>query len=237
MKLREIVYDIKERFAAYSDDITLSDEHLVFLFQNKRNIYLKNYLSNIQKPIPQQAKMQICFNMVEDELCEDDYVFLKSTEKMPATLEATGRTVISEAYLNSRLSKWINIVDYQRFPYIKSGGRYNSGQIYITLDPEDYILLYSPSGNHELIEDLKLNIVPENPEEAYKLVCSLNNECDFLDYDYYPIPGELVDPIQREIINELLIKYRIPVDTINNAEDDTVNKNRLDNVRGPRTKA
>jgi len=235
MTLNEIIYDTKEMFSVYSDDIQVSDEWIAFKFQNKRNTYLKNYLSNLQKSIPLQAKMQICLSLQEDDLCEDDFKLLKSTQKLPATLEASGRTNISEVYLNSRVAKWLNIVDYQRLPYLKSG-RYNSKQIYITIDPEDYIIVYSPSGNHELLEEIKLNIVPENPEEAFKMMCSIDSECDFYDYKNYPIPAELVDPIQREIINELLVKYRIPIDVVNNAEDDTTNKNKLDGRNARRTK-
>lgn len=220
---RELIYDIKEMFSQYADSSLLSEEHIFFKLKNKRNTYLKNYISNLKKEIPQQAMQTICFTLEEDEMCEDDYIFLKSTEKLPATIESTGRSNISQAYLPSRMAKWINIVDYQRWPYITSGGRYNAKQIYITLDPEDYILVYSPSGNHELIEDLKLNIVAEDPELAYQLQCDLNLQCDYFDAQF-PIPGDMIDPISREIVNELLIKYRVPIDVINNGEPDEINK-------------
>lgn len=219
---RELIYDIREMFSQYADDSLLSDEHIFFKIKNKRITYLKNYISNLKKEIPLQAMQTICFSLEEDDLCEDNFVFLKSTEKLPATIESTGRSNISQAYLPSRIAKWINIVGYERWPYIASGGRYNEKQIYITLDPEDYILVWSPSGNHELIEDLKLNIVAEDPELAYLLQCDLDAKCDFLD-SQFPMPGDIADPISREIVNEYLIKYRIPVDVINNAEDNTTN--------------
>lgn len=224
--LRELIYDIKEMFSAYSDDILLSDEHLAFMIKTKRNTYLKNYISNLKKELPQQALQQICINLEEDELCEDNALFLKSTSKIPATLESTGRSNISQAFLNSRLAKWINIVNYERWPLIKSGGRYNHKQIYITLDPEDYLLVYSPSGNHELLEEIKLNNIFEDPEAAYNLTCDNSPECDFYDSEF-PIPGDMISLIRIEILNELLVKYKIPVDVVNNAEDDTVNSNKL----------
>jgi len=226
--LNEIIYDIKEMFAAYSDDSTiLSDEHLAYIFTNKRNTYIKNYVSNLKKELPIQALQQICLTLEEDDICEDDFIYLKSTERLPATLESTGRSNISQAYLNSRTAKWINIVDYQRWAYIKSGGRFNDKQLYITLDPDDYVLVWSPSNNHELIEDLKLNIIAEDPELAYNMQCNIDKQCDFFDSNY-PIEASMIDPIKKEILNELLIKYRIPVDVINNSQDDTINKINLD---------
>lgn len=232
---KELIYDIKEMFSQYADSSLLSNEHIFFKLKNKRNTYLKNYISNLKKEIPLQAMQTVCFNFEEDDLCEDDFLILKSTEKLPATIEATGRSNISQAYLPSRIAKWINIVDYQRLPYLKSGGRYNNKQIYITLDPEDYILVYSPSGNHEFIEDLKLNIVAEDPELAYQLQCDIDPECDFLDAQF-PLPGDMADAISREIVNEYLIKYRVPVDVINNSEDDTINKGTtIDNARQRRS--
>lgn len=230
MTFNEMIYDVKERFSAYSDDIVLSSEHLAFVIKNKRTTYVKNLISNLKSEVPSQAKQQICLTLEEDELCEDDFVFLKSTEKLPATIEASGRSNISEAYLNSRVAKWLNIIEYSRLPYLRSG-RYNNKQIYITVDPENYIIVYSKSGNHEFLEDLKLNIIAEDPEEAYKLSCDLNTECDFYDSEF-PLPRNIASNIINEMVNELLVKYRIPVDVVNNAEDDTVNKNRLDNVRG-----
>jgi hypothetical protein len=234
MTSREQIYDVIEMFSQYADSSLLSNEHIFFKIKNKRSTYLKNYISNLKKEIPLQAMQTICFTFEEDDLCEDDFLVLKSTEKLPSTIESTGRSNISQAYLPSRIAKWINIIGYERFPYLKSGGRFINKQIYITLDPEDYILIYSPSGNHELIEDLKLNIVAEDPEEAYKLQCDLNAECDFLDAEF-PMPRDMADAISREIVNEFLIKYRIPVDTVNNAEPDEINKGTtIDNARGRR---
>jgi hypothetical protein len=235
--LREAIYDIKEMFSVYSDDTLLSEEHIAYSLKLKRALYLRNYLSNITKSIPLEAKQLICINLEEDELCEEDILFLKSTIQIPSTIEATGRANISDVFLNSRLAKYINIIDYIRIPYIM-GGRRNNNQIYITIDPNNYLILFSLSGNHQLINQVKLNIVAEDPEEADKLSCETGEDsCDYYDKQF-PIELSMLDMIKKEILNELIIKYRIPVDTVNNTEDDTVNKNKLDaDRRSARTKA
>lgn len=226
--LREAIYDIKEMFSVYSDDALLSEEHIAYSLKSKRALYLRNYLSNPTKTIPLEAKQLICIKLVPDEMCEEDILFLRSNIQIPSTIESTGRANISDVFLNSRLAKYINIIDYVRLPYIM-GGRRNNNQIYITIDPNNYLILFSLSGSHQLIEDIKLNIVAEDPEEADKLSCDINNiKCDFYDKQF-PIEFSMLDMIKKEILNELIIKYRVPVDVINNTEDDTVNKNKLDN--------
>lgn len=231
MTLREIIYDIKERLNAYSDDILLSDEHIAFMIRNKRNLYLKNYMSNLKKEIPIEAKQLICLPLMEDDLCEDDYTFLKTTVPIPATLETTGRSNILAGYLGSRVARWINIVNYEQWPYIKTGGRFNAKQIYLTIDPNSFVLVYSPSGNHEFLEEIKLQIVAEDPEEADKYACMNDGEvCDFYDKQF-PVEASMVPQIVNEIINELTVKYKLPFDNTNNAEDNTLNSSNDSDAR------
>jgi len=222
--LRKAIYDIKEMFNAYSDDAYLTDEHIAYMIISKRATYISNYLSSLKKEVPQIIKQLICVNLVEDDLCEDDFLILRSTNIIPSTIEASGRSNITEVFLNSRLAKYINIIDYIRLPFIKNG-RYNKNQVYICIDPNGYLIVASSSINHELLEDVKLNIVAEDPEEAYEFQCNkTENKCDFYDAEF-PIELGMLNLIKKEILNELLLKYRIQVDTINNSEDDTVNQN------------
>lgn len=230
--LREITYDIKETLNSYSDDSSLSIEHIAFMFQNKRNKHLKNYISNLKKELPLEAMQLICITLKDDDTCEDDFKFLKGTVKIPSTLESSGRSNISQFFLNSRIAKWLNVIDYSRFPYIKSG-RMNNKQIYVAIDPDSYPIVYSASGDHEYLEDIKLSIIAENPEEAYKLQCNKDVNCDFYDSNY-PIESSMIDLIKSEIIQELLIKYKIPVDQVNNGQDDTNQTN--DPNEGRRTR-
>lgn len=233
MTLNEFIADIQEMFNAYTDDSMLSDEHLAFVFTNKRNAYLKNYISNIKISLPLEAMQLICLKLEEDDACEDDLKFLKSTVKIPATLESTGRSNISQVFLNSRMAKWINIIDYSRIPYL-SGGRYNEKQIYIAVDPNNYLIVYSPSGNHEYLEEIKLNIIAENPEEAYELQCDKDEQCDFFDAKY-PIESSMAAIIATEMKNEFIMKYRMPVDSINNGSDESIGNATQDDRRRKRS--
>lgn len=218
--LREIIYDIKERLNIFSDDNTFSDEHIAFMIKQKRAKLLKYYISNLRKEVSFDAKQEICLNL-ELVDCKQDINILESKENLPGIIETTGRNLIQSVNLPGIMSKWINIIGYERLPYL-TGGRFNGKQIYITVSPDRKIMLYSLSGTHELIDNIKLSILAEDPEEADKLSCDGSEECDFYDKKF-PNEASLNDQIKNEIVQELTIKYRLPVDLMNDAMDNTAN--------------
>lgn len=222
MTLREIVSDITEKLNAYSDDNKIEEEHLVFVFNNKRNLYLKNYMSNLRKEIPKEAIQLICVDLVKDESCTEDMYLLKSTIKIPATLENTGRSNIVRVFTkNLEASKYYQVIDYHQLLY---AGKecYQEKQVFVAIDPDSYLVVYNKSNLHITLNSILIEGVFENPEEAYNLSCdNANNTCDFYD-SQYPIESSLIDLISREITQELLLKYQIPEDKINNAEFENV---------------
>lgn len=219
--LRHLIYDIKERLNIHSDDTLTSDEHIAHMINQKRATYLKNYISNLRKEVSFEAKQEICLTL-DSVPCDEEFEALESKERLPGIIETTGRNLLQGVYLPSISAKWINIIDYDRLPYIK-GGRYNKNQIYITISPDRKVLVYSIAGNHLLLEDLKLSIIATNPEEADKLSCNNGGEeCDFYDKPY-PNSSDLNSIITSEIVRELTIKYRLPTDDLNDSSDNTTN--------------
>lgn len=215
---KEIIYDVLEHLNAYSDDIKFSEEHISFIIDNKRNMLLSQYLSNLKKEIPQEAIQSICLPLEIDKNCFEDIQVLKSKIKIPSTLENTGRNNIIQAYTGSRFFKNLNIVDYSRLPFLASE-KYNDNMLYLSIDPKSYLVVYNKKNNHLLLEQLEIEGIFENPEEAYELSCdSVNNNCDFYD-SQYPIKSDLIDIIVNETVKQLLIKYKLPTDNINNGED------------------
>lgn len=236
MTLREIIYDVVEHLNAYSDDTNIADEHIAFIVKNKRNLLLKQYMSNLRKEIPQEAIQTICMSLEIDQNCFEDINVLKSTAKIPATLDNTGRSNIIKAYGGTRFQKNINIIDYSRIPLV-AAEQYNETQLFVAVDPRSYLVVYNSAESHLLLEQLELEGVFESPEEAYALTCESNIicdesttsrgnpddciPCDFYDVQY-PIESALVDPLVMQIVQELLIKYKVPLDELNNTEDDSI---------------
>ena len=98
MTLREIIYDVTETLNAYSDDHKITEEQIAFIVNNKRNMLLKQYMSNLRKEIPQEAIQTLCMPLEADSNCFDDITVLKSTNKIPSTLDNTGRSNIAMGY-------------------------------------------------------------------------------------------------------------------------------------------
>jgi hypothetical protein len=224
--LREMISSAREMVNAYSDDVTLSNEHLAFLFKNKRATYLEVLAANPRKQMPREAYQLLCLKLTPDPECEDGVVLLKSNFILPATINSDQDTEgIASVKLESIMSKWINVVAHERVPYL-SEGRFNTNQIYVSVTSDRKVILFSPSNSHVFIEEVKLEVIAEDPEEADALVCLKPGEvaCDFYDKKY-PIPESLVAPIVTETVNELILKYRLKQDTVNNGADDTLAQN------------
>lgn len=227
--LREMISSIKEYYNAYSDDNTLSNEHLVFLIQNKRATYLEVLSSNPKKKMSNEAYQTITLKMKAIPDCEEDYTILLSEEKVPSTINNDNDIDgIAKVYLESIMAKWINIIGLERVPFIKSGGRFNGKQIYIAKDNEDKIILFSGANAHVFIEEIKIDIIAINPEEADKLSSETEYDsdgdpiCDFYDKKY-PLPESLVKAITMETAKELVLKYQSGKDIKNNGSDDNIN--------------
>ena len=240
MTLREIIYDVLEHLNAYSDDHKFSEEHIAFKIHTKRSLLLTQAMSKLNKEIPLEALQNVCMALEIDENCFQDLKVLKTVNKLPSTINNTGRGNIVHAFAGSRFQKTINIVDYARLPYLIAE-QYTDNMLYVATDPNNYLVVVNPKESHLLLEQLEVEAVFENAEEAYAYDCVnlayattynpdvetvLNEEeldptiCDFWDAKY-PLESQMVGPIVQMIVKELLIKLQIPIDEINNAEADS----------------
>jgi hypothetical protein len=224
--LREMIFSAREQINAYSDDSAISDDHLAFLFQNKRATYLEVLAANPRKQMPIEAYQTLCFSLQPSNDCEDGKVILKSNLEFPASINSSQDIEgIGSVHLDSIMAKWINVISHERIAFIEAG-RFNTNQIYVSKDTDDRLILLSKSNSHIFIEDIKVKIIASNPEAADKLTCSTSsseNVCDFYDKKY-PIPESLVKPIISETVNELLLKLGLGQDIVNNSNDDTLNQ-------------
>lgn len=217
--LRELIYDVRERYNAYSDDSKLSDEHIAFVINNTRNMLTKQQMSNLKRSVPREALQLICLNLVKDDQCFDEMDVLRSQSSIPSTLDNTGRSDLHRVHVpGSRFSKNLNIVDYGRIPYLKSV-QYAGSQLFISVDPKSELIVYNTEGQHLMLEQIQVEGVFENPEEAYLLSCDSEAE-DFMDAQY-PVDGSLITPMIHQVVQDLLLKHQSPFDVVNNGEDDT----------------
>ena len=222
---REMIYSVKEKMNAYSDDNTVADELIAFMLNNKRATYLEVLANNPKRSMPKEAYQDICIKLLPAAECEDEGVILVSTFPLPASINNEQDTEgIGRVKLESIMAKWINIISQERVPFI-SAGRFNANQIYVSKNQKNELIIFSPSNSHIFLRDVTVSIIAENPEEADKFVCLKSGEvqCDFYDKKY-PVPESLIAPMVQEVFNELLEKSRLSQDSSNNGSDDMLNQ-------------
>jgi len=215
--LNNIIYDVLEKLNAYSDDTDFSEEHIAFLVNTKRSMLLQQLMSNTRRELPQEAIQTVCMSLEIDDDCFDEFKVLKSINKVPATISNTGRSNLIKAYpVSTRMFKKINIIDYSRLPFLQAE-KYLHNQLFVTIDPDSYLIVFNIQEKHLMLEELKIEGIFEDPELANDLSCDSTDE-DFWDMQY-PIDGSLIDPLKNSIVQELLMKYQLPQDQINDGED------------------
>lgn len=238
--LNEMIYSVKEMLNAYSDDNSTSDEHLAFFFVNQRATYLEVLADNPRKEIPKEAFQKIKLKMIPTEECEEDLVVLRSECKFPSVInnihDINGMHTVK---LDSVMSKWINVIYPITVPFIKSN-RFNSNQIYVSLDKDNHVIMLSTTNSHLLIDEVEIELLASNPEELFSenypcgsVIEDNNNSsnCDFYE-SKFPMPQHLINTMINEAYSRFVYKAASERDTTNNSAEDNV-KQRIP-YNGPR---
>jgi hypothetical protein len=235
--LNEMIYSVREMLNAYSDDNSVSDEHLAFFFINQRATYLEVLADNPRKELPKEAFQKIKLKMIPTSECDDELVVLRSECKFPAVINNVHDTNgMRSVKLESIMTKWINVIDPVRVPFIKSN-RFNSNQIYVSLDKDNHVIMLSTTNSHLLIEEVEIELMASNPEELFSenYNCGLTviegENCDFYE-SKFPMPQPLINTMINEAYSRFVYKSASERDLLNNSTEDNV-KQRIP-YNGPR---
>jgi hypothetical protein len=216
--LREIIYDIRELVNAYSDDSKLLDDHIAFMINNTRNALLKQQMSNLRRVVPKEALQVVCLPLEIDKNCFDDITVLRSSVAIPSTLDNTGRSDLYKVHApGSRFTKNINTIDYSRLPFV-SAQPYNELQLFVSVDQHSDLVIYNSKDKHLMLEEIQVENVFTDPKQAYEMGCGNDTGADFMDMPY-PINAALISPLKNQVLQELIMKYKMPIDPHNDAED------------------
>lgn len=217
----EIIYDIREKIKIHGDDIDIVDEYLFHLVNVKRALLLKQRFGKTSRNIPEEVKQIICVPMEPSNdiegICDDSTLLVKSSIKIPNSIEIGGRSALVSVRTKSVSSQFINMVPIERFPNI-GYNKYLKNQIYVAIDADNK-LYAKTTGSPTLFEELKVTGVFFNPEEAFNLSCGNESEnCEAYDREY-PIESYIVSDLVNLIVQELASGLQIPEDKMNNADE------------------
>ena len=227
MKLKKLIYDVREGVKEFTDDSEVDNRYIIYLYNIKRVKYLRQDLNNHQRTIDNSILQTFCLSLeeVSSNECSVNYdcqTILKSKQPIPTPIELHIRTGITKIKPTNRLAIPFNIINKDKVPYI-DGASFKRG-LYAFIDTDEYIYIISPDKeSYKLLECITVTGIFEDPLELSNYQnccdCSTPSVCfDELETDY-PLQPHHIDTIRREIINDLLQIKQIREDKENDSTD------------------
>lgn len=218
MTYREAVYMVLDELKSTSDDAIFNENHVIFLLGKYRAFLLRQKYSDVKRPIPESNYQTICLDLIEvpaisGEPCEGGS-YLRSKDRIPFVIKIGTPKIYPIDYYQGE----ITYVSRERMRYA-GYNKYLQNIIYASIGPDNYLYFKSNNPQYLYLEKVKMTGVFENSEEASKLQCEGDNECDILDRTF-PIEESLVSPMIELVVKELLGAQYRPEDNVNNAKDD-----------------
>ena len=219
----ELIDDIRERLQQYSDDSEIADLHISFLIDEARKMFIKQRYNRANKLIPSALFQRINLDVDFEQDNEFDSGFLDTDTTLSTITKIP--TLIQNQIIDGRIKidngsysdiKFI-LIDIDRLPYVG----YNKllpDVVYVAIGYDYKLKLKGLYNRYKLLEKIRLYAIFENPEEAWRLSPSFNQNTDYLDVEY-PIDSDMGVLIADLIIKQLIEKLRMPIDTNNNATE------------------
>jgi hypothetical protein len=227
MKTNELIYAIREKLKAYTDDTRYTDDWLLYLIRLKRAVFLRREYNQLQRTIDPEVLQTICMPLtnVDESECPDCYsisspecFITRTVDKLPASIELHNRNTVVKIAPVGRFDKPFSIVNKSNFVYAGES-RYERNIVFATVDTGGYIYLKSKNPFYKTLEAITVTLLFDNPEDANAFECN-GVACYDNSNDEYPIKGWMADIVITEIVNELANLKQIPTDTTNNAKDE-----------------
>lgn len=242
MTYREIIYACLDSIKLASDDSYITEEHIKFFLSKIRAYLIKATYDKSLLPVSKSNYQTICLDLQKTEglkECPCDLtgtIYLRSTQRIPATMPMGSITVYTDDYYQTGN---ISYVSMERMRYV-GHNKWLGNMIYASIGPDNHLYLKSPNGSIDNLNRIRLVGLFEDPEKAIDLMCEEDctcgeecdcgdncscgskRKCDVLDEEY-PLEDTLVNQAIDVLIKYLTnITYK-PEDPANNASDDLSN--------------
>lgn len=216
MTYREAIYMVLDQARLVSDDITLNEEHVLFLLDKVRALLLTQKYKSAKLEVSEANYQMLCIYLKETNptWMECDGPVLRSTKKLPKRLNI-GNDIVSP--FNFFRGIHINLISRERMRYV-GHNKFMGNIIYCSIGPDGYLYVTSKNPQFGLLHRVKFTGVFESGADASELLCDSN--CNIMDREF-PMEEALVTPLIEAVVKEMVgAEYR-PKDDRNNANDDT----------------
>lgn len=217
---RELVYLVLDELKLMSDDSSFTEDHVIFLLSKYRAFLLKQRYSDVRKEVPLSNYQTLCLSLEEHEGIEGlpcEGVYMRSTKKIPETMNVGQSRVHSDDYFNGE----ITYVSRDRLRYV-GHNKWLQNIIYAAKGPDGYLYLKSSNPQLYYLEEIKFTGVFSDAKEASELECEQPDSCDILDKEF-PLEDAIIPPLIKLVVKELSGAIYKPEDSENNSADDLAN--------------
>lgn len=217
MRLDKIIYDAREAINAYTEDLEIDNRYIIYLYGIKRAKYLRQDLNNLNKTIDLSIQQQLCLDMIEvsSNECSLDFecdTLLRSKDPLPKLIELHTKSAIINVKPSNRMAIPFNFMTKERLYYLEGASYPNS--MYAFLDTDGHIYVYSNNDSYKMLECISVTGVFEDPLDLanYRNCCGCDDVQPCFDEltSEYPLQPHFIDLIKNEIVQELILKLRIP---------------------------
>lgn len=219
---REAVYLVLDSVKSFSDDSIWEDEHIVAQLNKYRAILIKQRYLDKKREIPHAFYQRLNIEINS----EGNGKIFKSKSKIPNSID--NQILNTYAYLSTDgfNTDKISFVIPQRFK-TSGSNKWLKNNVFACIGVNSYLYLKIPTEELGGFEDLILDTILDNPLEANRM--SSAPVSDELSLDF-PVDEALYQTIIELVIKEISILNGLPVDNLNNANDDNQNVPRAQNT-------
>lgn len=222
MTKKELIYTVFEKLKINSDDMDITEEFVSFLIDSKRAMLLKQRFDKKPWAMPTETKQELCMSLevvakVADMACFGRIV--RTTVALPSSIKIKGKEgpMTVRKYDSSAIH--VNIVPLERIPFI-GNNPFTDQMVYGAIDYDNYFYLISASSKLNLMTEIKIADIFEDPDTAATLVCNASDDdCEVWERDY-PVELSMVDDIVKLVVQDLSRTLNIPDDKVNDADGE-----------------
>lgn len=230
MKLPEIIQNIKSTlyFNKVPNTHNIDDRRIIYWINEQRALWLKREYNKMREPKTNERQILYNINMeaIKDKnnpiILSDNTYLLRSTSKIPRTIEWTFSDGVTAVRGSNKLSKRINYTSREDVIY-KGNGWFNKNKIWAFKD-DDYVWIkYANNADKtELVKNIQLEGIFENPIDVdifngTPLSIKKGEEP-------YPVSLSFAIYIETEILK--LNAQNFILDENTNDEEDTIRANK-----------
>lgn len=227
MTLLEIIFAIREKLKAYTDDTRYTDDYLYYLVNLKRNMLLRREYNLAQRSIDEETLSVICLEMEHVDASEcpectisDRCEVFRTIKQLPNFVELHSRNTITRVAPIGIGSKPISLVSSSRILYV-GDEPYEKNIIYAFKHPNRHIYLKSQNGFYNTLEYITVTGLVENPLDLVNYSCDTNGTpCFDSETVKYPVKAWMVDVIISMIVQELANLKQLPEDRLNDGKEN-----------------